>query len=166
MNYITCFTGHRPEAFTWGADNDDSRCKILFNRLEDAIDDLIAKGCTHFIAGNALGIDTWTSEIVLEKKKTNLNLILEIAQPYEGHNARREEIKTILEKADIVHPVSTKERRNDAYLDRNKYMVDKSDFVVAIFDDSDPHSGGTWHTLDYAMQKGKIVIKIQWRDIR
>lgn len=166
MNYITCFTGHRPEAFTWGADKDDPRCKILFNRLEDAIDDLIAKGCTHFIAGNALGIDTWASEIVLEKKKTNPNLILEIAQPYEGHNARRKEIKTILEKADLVHPVSTKERRNDAYLDRNKYMVDKSDFVVAIFDDSDPHTGGTWHTLDYAMRKGKIVIKIQWRDIR
>lgn len=50
--------------------------------------------------------------------------------------------------------------------DRSEYMVDKSDFVVAIFDDSDPHTGGTWHTLDYAMQKGKIVIKIQWRDIR
>ena len=120
MNYITCFTGHRPEAFTWGTDKADPKCKILFNRLEDAIDDLIAKGCTHFIAGNALGIDTWASEIVLEKKKTNPNLILEIAQPYEGHNARRKEIKTILEKADLVHPVSTKERRNDAYLDRNK----------------------------------------------
>ena len=93
---------------------------------------------------NALGIDTWASQIVLEKKKTNPNLILEIAQPYEGHN----------------------ERRNDAYLDRNKYMVDKSDFVVVIFDDSDPHTGGTWHTLDYAMRKGKIVIKIQWRNIR
>ena len=84
MNYITCFTGHRPEAFPWGADKDNPKCKILFNRLEDAIDDLIAKGCTHFIAGNALGIDTWASQIVLEKKKTNLNLILEIAQPYEG----------------------------------------------------------------------------------
>lgn len=59
-----------------------------------------------------------------------------------------------------------KNPRNDAYLDRNKYMVDKSDFVVAIFDDSDPHTGGTWHTLDYAMRKGKIVIKIQWQDIR
>lgn len=166
MNYITCFTGHRPEAFPWGADKDNPKCKILFNRLEDAIDDLIAKGCTHFIAGNALGIDTWASQIVLEKKKTNPNLILEIAQPYEGHNARRKEIKTILEKADLVHPVSTKERRNDAYLDCNKYMVDKSDFVVAIFDDFDPHTGGTWHTLDYAMRKGKIVIKIHWRDIR
>ena len=115
---------------------------------------------------NALGIDTWASQIVLEKKKTNPNLILEIAQPYEGHNERRKEIKPILEKADIVHPVSSKERCNDAYLDRNKYMVDKSDFVVAIFDDSAPHTGGTWHTLDYAMRKGKIVIKIQWRDIR
>ena len=69
MNYITCFTGHRPEAFTWGTDKADPKCKILFNRLEDAIDDLIAKGCTHFIAGNALGIDTWASEIVLEKKE-------------------------------------------------------------------------------------------------
>ena len=101
MNYITCFTGHRPEAFPWGADKDDPKCKILFNRLEDAIDDLIAKGCTHFIGGNALGIDTWAIQIVLEKKKTNLNLILEIAQPYEGHNARRKEIKTILEKATL-----------------------------------------------------------------
>lgn len=61
MNYITCFTGHGPEAFPWGADKDNPKCKILFNRLEDAIDDLIAKGCTHFIAGNALGIDTWAS---------------------------------------------------------------------------------------------------------
>ena len=45
MNYITCFTGHRPEAFPWGEDKNDPRCQILFRRLEDAIDDLIAKGC-------------------------------------------------------------------------------------------------------------------------
>lgn len=99
-------------------------------------------------------------EFLSGKGKKNNNT-LEIAQPYESHNERRKEIKPILEKADLVHPVSTKKRRNDAYLDRNKYMVDKSDFVVAIFDDSDPHTDGTWHTLDYAMRKGKIVIKIQ-----
>ena len=55
MNYITCFTGHRPKAFPWGTDKNDPRCQILFRRLEDAIDDLIAKGCKHFIAGNAPG---------------------------------------------------------------------------------------------------------------
>ena len=69
MNYITCFTGHRPEAFPWGADKDNPKCKILFNRLEDAIDDLIAKGCTYFIAGNALGIP-WTT--LCEKAKSSL----------------------------------------------------------------------------------------------
>ena len=71
MNLIACFTGHRPEAFPWGTNKDDPRCKTLFRHLEDAIDDLIAKGCNHFIAGNALGIDTWASEIVLEKKVGN-----------------------------------------------------------------------------------------------
>ena len=65
MNYITCFTGHRPKAFPWGTDKTDPRCQILFSRLEDTIDDLIAKGCNHFIAGNALGIDTWASQIVI-----------------------------------------------------------------------------------------------------
>lgn len=172
MKLTACFTGHRPKAFPWGTDKSDPKCKILLGRLEAAIDDLISKGCTHFIAGNALGIDSWASEIVLEKKKSNPEITLEIAQPFEGHNERlrnaeqKKEIQDILAAADLVHPVSTRERRQNAYLDRNKYMVDHSDFVVAVFDDKEEHTGGTWYTLEYAMKNAKVVTKIQWLDLK
>ena len=40
-------------------------------------------------------------------------------------------------------------------LKRNRYMVDKSELVIAVFNGT--KSGGTWYTINYARRSGKQV---------
>ena len=44
---------------------------------------------------------------------------------------------------------------------RNKYMVDKADIIVCCFDGQ---SGGTAQTVNYALEKDKIIIQINPND--
>ena len=63
-----CFTGHR--YFSWGNNTGHPQHKTLLAKLEKAIDLAFAKGATHFICGNAIGVDTWAAELVLKKEKS------------------------------------------------------------------------------------------------
>lgn len=40
-------------------------------------------------------------------------------------------------------------------LKRNRYMVDKSDIVIAVFYGIE--KGGTWHTINYAQKNKKLI---------
>ena len=163
----TCsFTGHRPEAFPWKDNKEDDRMKCLLARLEKAIDTVIAEGVTHFICGNAKGVDTWAAEIVIEKKKAHPELFLEIALPFEGHNASVPEVKAVCDAADLVHVVSDSDYYKSAYHERNRYMVNNSRYLVAVYDDLSGSKSGTYKTLSYAQSKGKKVIQIPWMDIK
>ena len=66
---VCCFTGHR--YFPWSDNIDHPRYRALLAELEKAIDLALAKGATHFICGNAVGVDTWAAELVLKKKREN-----------------------------------------------------------------------------------------------
>ena len=46
---------------------------------------------------------------------------------------------------------------------RNRYMVDKSDIILAIWNGE--KSGGTWNTIEYAQKKGKKIIYIMLSEI-
>ena len=61
-----CFTVHR--YFPWSSDPESSEYQVLIERLDWAIDQVLAKGVIHFICGNAIGVDTWAAEIVLQRK--------------------------------------------------------------------------------------------------
>ena len=74
-NITCCFSGHQFE----GESEKEKEIKPL---LEKAIDDAISKGYTTFITGIAVGTDTWSAEIVIEKKQINQELKLVCALPY------------------------------------------------------------------------------------
>ena len=59
-----CFTGHRH--FPWGDDTESPHRKDLLAGLENAVDWALVEGVTHFICGNAVGVDTWAAELVLK----------------------------------------------------------------------------------------------------
>lgn len=159
-----CFTGHRPQAFPWGDDKEDPRCMKLLSALEDAINTAISDGVTHFICGNALGVDTWAAEIVLKKKKADPTITLEIALPFKGHNKSSPEVCAVQEKADLVHVVTTIPYHVRAYHERNQYMVDHSRIVIAVYDERSGKKGGTFNTIQYAQMKGREVLQIPWMD--
>ena len=150
-----CFTGHRN--FSWG--EDPQKRKALCKKLEQAIDTAIAKGVLHFICGNAIGVDSWAAQLVLEKRQQHPEIFLEIAVPFENHNASIPLCRDICQKADLVHVVSDAKDRRSAFYARNRYMVDTSDMLIAVYE-TFRERGGTAQTIRYAEICGLEVFRI------
>ena len=156
-----CFTGRRPQKLPWGYDENDVRCERLKKKIKEKIDNAIENGATHFISGMALGVDMWAAEIILEKKRKGVPVTLEAAIPHKKQDAawslqHRQIYKKILDGCDKITYV------NESYspycmMKRNRYMVDKSDLVIAVVDD---FTGGSGKTALYARSKNIPVIVI------
>ena len=152
-----CFTGHR--YFPWSSDPESSEYRALIERLDQAIDQVLAKGVIHFICGNAVGVDTWAAERVLQRKAENPEIFLEIALPFSDHNRHESGCLNVQSKADLVHVVSTEKSRIARFCERDKYMVDHSNILIAVYDKSRFHSG-TAKTVAYARKQGLEILTI------
>ena len=160
---VCCFTGHR--YFPWSDNIDHPRYRALLVELEKAIDLALAKGATHFICGNAVGVDTWAAELVLKKKRTHPEIFLEIALPFAGHNANESVCQKVQQKADLVHIVSTAKSRKAAFLERDRYMVEHSDLLIAVYSELRAR-GGAAKKMEYAKKQRKEVLAISVERIR
>ena len=158
-----CFTGHRH--FPWSGAPASRPYRSLMQKLEAAVEEALRRGTTHFICGNAVGVDTWAAELVLQKKKEHPQIVLEIALPFAGHNAHEPACQKVQEQADRVHVVGRSKNRNAAFFERNRYMVDHSDLLIAVYDNAHPR-GGTAATMEYAKQQGLAVIEIPVQTVR
>ena len=162
---VCCFTGHRPNAFPWKDNIEDPRFHVLWERIEQAVDAALNSGAVKFICGNALGVDTWAAQIVLKKRIENPEIRLEIAVPFFGHNSDSIACRKVQKEADYVHVVSTEKSQTAAFFQRNKYMVDHSDIIIAVYDEQRSKRGGTQKTLEMAKNKGLEIIQVPWGDI-
>lgn len=150
-----CFTGRRPQNLPWKFDETDRRCVELKKTLENKIDSAIADGFTHFISGMALGVDMWAAEIVISRKKSGCLITLEAALPYPKQSAdwsaaHRKRYERILKDCDKITCVC-ESFSYSCLMQRNCYMVDKSDRVIAV---TDSFTGGSGKTALYARSKG------------
>lgn len=146
-----CFTGHRPAKLPWGYDERDPRCLQLKAAILRELERLYKAGYRHFISGMALGCDLYFAEAVLELKEIYPAITLEAALPFPGQADRwsegsRERWQSVLQACDLESVV---QNHYDKWcmLRRDRYMVDRSSAVLAVFDDT---PGGTKYTLDYA----------------
>ena len=106
-------------------------------------------------------MDQLAAEIVLSLKDVvpDRNLQLWAAVPYDRQSLSwspkdKARYDVILKKADKIEYVSHN-YYNGCLLKRNRYMVDKADYVVAYI----THGwGGAAQTLEYAKQKKKSII--------
>lgn len=151
LSKTCCFSGHRPEK----ANMKEQDIKF---RLGIEIDKAVKDGYTTFISGMARGVDIWAAELVLEKKRVNKDIKLICAQPYEYFSKDQSwqwnvKYKKIAALADEVVTISYKSNKG-CYMLRNKWMVDHSSRLIAVFN-GEP--SGTKNTIDYA-QKKKIQI--------
>ena len=127
--------------------------------LEKAIDKAIASGYVTFITGMALGTDIWAAEIVLDRKKTNKVIHLICALPHPNFESRRslaerKRFNKIIKSADLVKEINN-HYFTGCYQVRNKWMVDRSNIVIAVFNGQ---AGGTKNTIDYANKMGVDVV--------
>jgi len=154
-----CFTGHRPDKLPWGNDEDDPRCLALKRSLARELERLYRRGTRHFISGMAVGCDLYFAEAALALRETYPDLTVEGAVPCPTQAQRwpesqRRRWRDILDRCNLETVV---QQHYDRWcmLRRDRYMVDRSAAVLAVFDGT---PGGTQYTLNYAMDKKRELL--------
>lgn len=163
-NLSSCaFTGHRPKSFPWGYNENARDCILLKEVLASQIRTLAERGVTEFLSGMALGTDLWCAEIVLDLRKKNPKLKLHCILPCEDQEIKwpaseKERYHSILKQADDVVYV-TRKYRDGCMLERNRYMVDHSSFLLAVYNGA--AKSGTGSTVNYARRKKLQIIIVE-----
>lgn len=157
-----CFTGHRPPKLPWGEEEDHPGCMALKTRIAEELESLYQKGCRHFIMGMAQGCDMYFAEEVLKLRSKYGDVTLEAAipcrsQPDGWKKEEKERYRLILEQCDVETLVQRNYSRG-CMLRRNRYMVEHSGTVLAVYDGSG--AGGTMYTLNYALDQGLETVII------
>lgn len=164
------FSGHRPFYFPWKDDEKDPDCLKLKERLASEIDLAIADGFNYFITGGAEGVDTWAAEIVLERRKHDPSIVLELAKPFAEYNsqlqgAAGDRLRAVEAAADHVTVVSDGTDEMADYILRDCYMIDTCERLIVIYDDESVGSSGTKDALCYAKASGVDIRQIQWQHL-
>jgi hypothetical protein len=109
----------------------------------------------HFYLGGAAGIDTVALGWLAEHTQASLTVVVPCTvadQPAAASDAiRRWKLKGRL--AAVVELRADK-LGTSAYHARNRWMVDRSGFVIGFPRGTEPTSG-TWYTVNYAAEQGK-----------
>ena len=159
--FTCCFTGHRAEKLPWRFNERDENCICLKEAIFREICRLYDEGYRCFICGMASGSDLYFAEAVLRLRSQQPEVRLEAAVPYPGQ-AERWPINERKKYESILSRVNTKTILYKSYFrgcmaDRNKYMVNRSSVLLAVYSGE---NGGTSQTMLYAMRKGLRLIEL------
>lgn len=160
MSKICCCTGHRPKGFPFQYGVDKQKHNAYLKALKEKIKLAITGyGITNFISGMAVGADLDFAETVL-KLRNKYPVTLECAIPcpnqtLKWNNKDKLRYEKILKRADEVNLVSER-YTPECMLKRNRYMVNKSELVIAVFNGIE--KGGTWYTISYAKKENKVIL--------
>lgn len=108
----------------------------------------------------------WSGEILLEMKRQTeyADIELVIVLPRPGHDERWDERSkrrmAFLLKHCTEHLTTGTDSSAESYYKRNRYLVDHSDCLVAVYDNNRNVRSGTGMTVRYAEKRGKLVIMI------
>lgn len=158
---MTCgVTGHRPSGFNFARDEHEPAFSDYKAELYADLEELILCGYDKFISGMASGADMDFAEAVIAMKKKYRAITLEAALPCpiyvpKNYTPMHEKRDLLLRSCDIISTVSDRYYRG-CMSKRNKYIVDNSDLILAIWNGS--RNGGTWDTIKYS-QKAKRMVK-------
>ncbi len=156
-----CFTGYRPEKFDFPFEESCPEYRRFYGRLMTAIAEVIEKGCTVFYCGMAQGFDIVAGEHVALVKKLNPDIKLIAAVPFRGQEngwstTWQKRYRDLLSECDEVVTLSEGYARW-VFDHRNRYMVDRSRYVVTFFDGK---QGGTDNTIKYAVKHSRDIINV------
>ena len=154
-----CFTGHRPQMLPFGFNEQNPKCIKMKQKIKTKICELIEnEGVTNFISGMAIGVDMICAEIVLELKKEYTHITLECAIPCENQSDRwseayKQRYRSIISQCD-KKTVLQKEYTSSCMHQRNEYMINNSDIVIAVWNGT---KSGTGYTVEYARKNKKLI---------
>ncbi len=142
-------------------------------KLTEAVSALYSKGYRTFYSGMCNGVDIWGAEAVLEFKKDFPDVSLICAVPFEGHadklkGGELEAYRRITDNAlrvDVLKGRITYREMARAFNERNKYMVDNSDALIAVCNKDSLTPGGTANTVKMAQKKGIEILFVNPEEI-
>ena len=140
------FTGHRPDKLG-GYKIPNCQFSLVVELIHDV---LVEMKPSSVISGMALGVDLWAPEIAMD-----LGIYTVAAIPFEGQESNwpvesQERYRALLNAVSDVKVVSPGGYAPWKMQYRNEWMVDHSNFVVAVWDGT---PGGTANCMKYIMDK-------------
>ena len=165
--FTLCFTGHRQLHGQYYNGNVNSPgiwtdvYKTLYALCESAH---TSCNVTRFIAGGAIGVDTLAAQVVLALKVKYPSIELIIARPFPSQACKWPKQSQSLSEAICRHATSIVDVSPDPYAPakmqiRNQWMVDNSDYLLAVRDLT-IIKGGTANAIQYATIKQKVVVGV------
>lgn len=152
-----CVTGHR--------DLPQREVNRVKEALRREIEKAVADGFICFMSGFGEGVDQFFAEIVLEMRESNPALELVAVIPYRKRLDNLWEKKYTYEMleacADII--VIQEKYQPSVYSHRNRYMVEHSDRVIAVYDGRE--KGGTVGAIRFTHVLKKELREIPVGDI-
>lgn len=144
---IVSVTGHRPE--------DLPNVEWVYEALKEVITD---NNVELLVQGMAAGVDLMSADACIE-----LGVPFIAAKPWATHTPRKDDkdqYQRALENAvEVVNVNSATEYLGPwLYHNRNEYMVDRADTVIAVW--TGKTSGGTYACVRYAKRQKKPIIQI------
>ena len=168
MGRTCCFTGYRPHRFAFSPDG--LRPEQVQAALGEQIRRLYAEGYRTFISGMSAGVDLWAAAEVLALREDHEDVVLIAAVPFAGQESHwsiplQREYRRILDAAQQVEylydEAAAKEDASACYRGRNRWMVDRSDTVLAVCEiDLADSRTGTANTVRYARRLQKRILYV------
>ena len=161
-NETVCFSGYRPEKFSFPLEVNCEAYVDLQAKITRAIGEAVHAGYSRFLSGMARGFDLVCAAILLEMKGmssaySDIELVAVLPFADHGFKGRWGIIHDmVLEEAGKIITLASPANRQ-AYLDRNRYMVDQSGRLICYYDGQ---PGGTAHTLHYAVRNGLEICNL------
>lgn len=170
---IISITGHRPNGLPreYGYNLYNEAWSKLKEYIEVTIQESYKFAAPNeeltLVTGMALGVDSAFWEIADKLRKNNPNIRIEAALPFVGQEKNwteesQKQYKKMLSESDKVTIVSEGGFTTYKMMARNRYMVNKSDIVIAVICKK---TGGTANCINYAKEHNKLVIEINSNDI-
>jgi len=182
-----CFTGHRQlNGQYYNRNNPSTEWVMLKNYLNTVLMGLMTQhncihtgpatqcNCVnHFISGLAIGVDMLAAECVAHTRTlVKTPIILTGAMPFPSQPSKwpqhsQDHFQYICALCNEVVTVSPDPYHPSKMQIRNEWMVDRSNYVIAIWNGIE--KGGTWNCISYTRSAGKPVLWIelngtQWRN--
>lgn len=142
---ILTITGHRPDRI-----KDPTQTRLAINEALKILQPV------KLYQGMAAGVDAWTAA-----EAWKLGIPFHNVLPWAGHKAvdvkslewlKRNAVETTVLNPSIAYPGPF------AFEYRNRYMVDRSDIVLSVWDGVP--KGGTFNAIQYARKLGKEVYRL------
>lgn len=163
-------TGHRPIHNIYPYDVSHPKRIAVRERIIKELVQCVTNGYNTFISGMALGFDIDFAISVLELRDDMQipGIYLRCAIPFKNWDVQWkpwdiEIYNKVLAAANNVVTVCEPGFAKWKYMARNKWMVDESDHVLALWNGQ--MGGGTYNTIRYALDQGKPVRNLLTADI-